>query len=143
MNRIIESSSPEETRSAGAELAATLKPGDTVALYGDLGAGKTVFVSGAVYGLGYKGHVTSPTFAIVNEYSGGRIPAAHFDMYRIKNEADLFSTGFYDYLDRGYVLFIEWSENIPYAIEDYFIRVKISGSGNTRRIEISDGRNSR
>lgn len=146
MSRIKEtyiSHSAEETRSVAAEFAKTLHPGDAVALYGDLGAGKTVFVSGACRALGFHGFVTSPTFAIVNEYTGGTYPIAHFDMYRITGEADLFSTGFYDYLDSGYILFIEWSENIDFAIEDQFVKVTVTGSGDSERtVTIEDGRNS-
>ena len=138
------SDSRNETLDLARRVAADLAPGDVIAMYGDLGAGKTVFVSGASKALGFNGFVTSPTFAIVNEYQGGRYPIAHFDMYRITDENDLFSTGFYDYLDMGFILFIEWSENIEYAIEDSFIKIHFSGSGDERRtIVIEDGRSRR
>ena len=117
------SDSREDTLALARRFAADIEPGDVIAMYGDLGAGKTVFVSGAAKALGFDGFVTSPTFAIVNEYQGGKYPIAHFDMYRITDENDLFSTGFYDYLDMGFVMFIEWSENIEYAIEDSFIKI--------------------
>ena len=93
------SDSREDTLELARRFAADIEPGDVIAMYGDLGAGKTVFVSGAARALGFDGFVTSPTFAIVNEYQGGKYPIAHFDMYRITDENDLFSTGFYDYLD--------------------------------------------
>ena len=138
------SDSRGDTLELARRFAADIEPGDVIAMYGDLGAGKTVFVSGAAKVLGFDGFVTSPTFAIVNEYQGGKYPIAHFDMYRITDENDLFSTGFYDYLDMGFVMFIEWSENIEYAIEDSFIKITFSGSGDERRtITIEDGRFSR
>ena len=141
INGTYTSHSAADTRELGAALARTLRPGDAVALYGDLGAGKTVFVSGACRELGFDGFVTSPTFAIVNEYRKARFPIAHFDMSRITGEADLFSTGFYDYLDSGYMVFIEWAENIDFAIEDSFIKVTVTGSGDQdRTITIEDGR---
>ena len=129
--------SPEETEALGADYAASLQPGDVVAFSGDLGAGKTAFTRGVLRGLGYQGRVTSPTFAIVNEYRGGRLDAAHFDMYRIQDEDALYFTGFYDYLDGRMVLFIEWSENIPWALDGSEIAVHIAGSGDEpRKIEI-------
>ncbi|MDO4566434.1 MAG: tRNA (adenosine(37)-N6)-threonylcarbamoyltransferase complex ATPase subunit type 1 TsaE [Oscillospiraceae bacterium] len=130
--QIFTSNSEEETRALGARLAGTLRAGDIVALRGDLGAGKTAFVSGALAALGCEGPFPSPSFAIVREYEGKFRPV-HFDMYRIKGEAELCSTGFYDYLDAERVLFIEWSENIAFALEGGETVVEIEGSGDMPR----------
>ena len=113
-----------ETEAIGARLAAVLNPGAVVAYLGDLGMGKTAFTRGLAAGLGYKGRVTSPTFAIVNEYEGGRLPLFHFDMYRIGSEDELYSMGYEDYLDRGICL-CEWSENIPDALPAERVEVRI------------------
>ncbi len=124
-------SSPEETEEVGFELAEMLKDNLTlpsfVALYGDLGVGKTAFVRGFARVFSPGALVRSPTFALVNEYpsnSGRRV--FHFDMYRITDEDDLYSIGYYDYLDDGSICLIEWSENVPYAIPDEHIRVEIT-----------------
>ena len=103
--------SPEQTGQAGADFAKTLKPGDVVTLDGDLGAGKTAFARGVLRGLGYPGRVTSPTFAIANEYSAPDGTVVHFDLYRILDEEALFELGFEEYLDGTRILLIEWSEN--------------------------------
>lgn len=125
--------SQEQTEEAGRRFASCLKPGDAVAMYGDLGAGKTAFVRGVLSGLGYERNVASPTFAIVNEYRGGKLDVAHFDVYRITGDDELYGTGFYDYLDGRNVLFIEWSENIPFAITDDMITVEIEHRGLCER----------
>ncbi|MEG0913284.1 MAG: tRNA (adenosine(37)-N6)-threonylcarbamoyltransferase complex ATPase subunit type 1 TsaE [Oscillospiraceae bacterium] len=125
--------SPEETERLGRQISMSLEPGDVVAMYGDLGAGKTALVRGIMHGLGYEGDVTSPTFAIVNEYKGHGKQAAHFDMYRIGNEGQLYSTGFYDYLDGRFIVLIEWSENIDWAIEDNWKRISIEGCADMPR----------
>lgn len=103
--------SPEQTEQAGADFAKTLRPGDVVTLDGDLGAGKTAFARGVLRGLGYLGRVTSPTFAIANEYSAPDGTVVHFDLYRILDEEALFELGFEEYLDGTRILLIEWSEN--------------------------------
>lgn len=103
--------SPEQTEQAGADFAKTLRPGDVVTLDGDLGAGKTAFARGVLCGLGYPGRVTSPTFAIANEYSAPDGTVVHFDLYRILDEEALFELGFEEYLDGTRILLIEWSEN--------------------------------
>lgn len=126
--KTIASSSPSETENAGKLLASAMQD-DTalppfVALYGDLGVGKTAFVRGFASVLSPTSAVRSPTFALVNEYRGGKRPLFHFDMYRIESEDDLYSIGFDDYLDRGICL-TEWSENIPYALPDEYFRVTI------------------
>ena len=122
--------SPEETENVGFELAELIK-GDAhlpsfIALYGDLGVGKTAFVRGFAKVFSPGALVRSPTFALVNEYpssSGRRV--FHFDMYRITDEDDLYSIGYYDYLDDGSICLVEWSENIPYAIPSHYIKVEI------------------
>ena len=114
--------SPETTESIGAELAAMLKCGDFVALYGDLGAGKTAFVRGMAKVLTPTAQPHSPTYTIVNVYDG-KLPLYHFDMYRIKDDDDLYSTGFYDYTDG--IIAAEWCENIPFALPDSYFKVEI------------------
>ena len=111
----------------GARLAAALSPGAVVAYLGDLGMGKTVFTRGLAAGLGYKGRVTSPTFAIVNEYEGGRLPLFHFDMYRLNSADDLFDIGWEDYLARGGVCAVEWSENVADALPENTVRSALTG----------------
>ncbi|MDF2838754.1 MAG: ATPase YjeE, predicted to have essential role in cell wall biosynthesis [Evtepia sp.] len=128
------SESERETEEIGAELAKSLTPGTVVAFVGDLGAGKTAFVRGMAKGLGIAQRVTSPTFTIVNEYEGGRLPLFHFDMYRLSSEEDLFDIGWEDFLQRGGVCAVEWSETIQKALEDC-IKVEIRrGNLDTQRI---------
>ena len=114
-----------ETEAIGARLAAVLNPGAVVAYLGDLGMGKTAFTRGLAAGLGYKGRVTSPTFAIVNEYEGGRLPLFHFDMYRLNSADDLFDIGWEDFLRRGGICAVEWSENIRDALDEDTLWVDI------------------
>ena len=128
--------SVEETEALGAKFASQLKQGGVVALYGDLGMGKTAFVRGMAAGLGLKAEVSSPTFTLVHEY-GGKPPLVHFDMYRVSGWDDLYSTGFFDYLDAGAVLAVEWSENIEAALPEQTIRVRFTRLDEQRRqIEI-------
>ncbi len=125
----------EDTEALGEALANTLKPGTVVAFSGDLGAGKTAFTRGLARGLGIRERVTSPTFTIVNEYEGGRLPLFHFDMYRLGSEDELYDIGWEDYLARGGVCAVEWSENIAEALEDGCIRVDIRrGAEEDQRI---------
>lgn len=133
------SESPEETEALGARLAETLQAGSVVAFTGDLGAGKTAFVRGMARGLGIADRVTSPTFTIVNEYGGGRLPLFHFDMYRLGGADELFDIGWEDYLCRGGICAVEWSENVEAAIDAAAVRVDIrSGRGDQERtIEIT------
>lgn len=127
--------SPEETRAVGARLAQAVGPGAVVAFTGDLGAGKTSFISGMAQGLGIEEWVTSPTFTIVNEYDGGRLPLFHFDMYRLGSADELFHIGWEDYLARGGVCAVEWSENVAQAIRDDAVRVDITrGADEDSRI---------
>lgn len=125
--------SEAETSALGAELASRLAPGAVIAMYGDLGAGKTAFTRGLASGLGLKSRVSSPTFTIVNEYLG-RIPLFHFDMYRLKDADELFEIGWEDYLARGGVCVVEWSENVEGAFPPETIVVKIEKTGENERI---------
>ena len=132
--------SREETEQLGARLADALTAGTVVAFTGDLGAGKTAFVSGMARALGIEDRVTSPTFTIVNEFEGGRLPLFHFDMYRLGSADELFHIGWEDYLTRGGVCAVEWSENVAEAIEEDAIRVSIvRGDGDNDRIIIIEG----
>lgn len=122
-------SSAAETEVLGAELAKDIKADPSlprfIAMYGDLGVGKTAFVRGFASILAKGSAVRSPTFALVNEYGDKKCPVYHFDMYRITDEDDLYSTGFYDYLTGRGICIAEWCENIPYALPDRYITVKI------------------
>ena len=123
-----------ETEALGARLADALETGRVVAFTGDLGAGKTAFVSGMARSLGVEERVTSPTFTIVNEYEGGRLPLFHFDMYRLESSDELFDIGWEDYLRRGGVCAVEWSEKVADALAGA-IRVDIRrGDGDTDRV---------
>jgi len=133
--------SPEETERVGAALGKILNPGEVLAYRGDLGAGKTAFTRGLARGLGYEEPVTSPTYTIVNEYLGGRLPLFHFDMYRLRSSDDLWDIGWDDYLDRNGVCAVEWSENVDDAMENA-IYVTIHKTGETsRKIVIEGGEN--
>ena len=131
--------SPEETEAVGQALGKVLKAGTVLAYEGDLGAGKTAFTRGLARGLGAAESVTSPTYTIVNEYLSGRLPLFHFDMYRLSSGEDLWDIGWEDYLDRGGVCAVEWSENVADAMENP-IRVCIEKTGEeSRRITITGG----
>ena len=131
--------SPEQTEKVGAALGKQLQPGAVIAYQGDLGAGKTAFTRGVACGLGAKESVTSPTYTIVNEYLSGKYPLFHFDMYRLASADDLFDIGWKDYLDRGGVCAVEWSENVADAMEGAII-VTIEKLGeDSRRITIEGG----
>jgi len=127
------SKSEKDTAEIGKKLSAYLKEGDIIAFYGDLGAGKTHIVSAIAEGMGYEGETSSPTFALVNEYLGGRLPLFHFDMYRISNWEDLYSCGYFDYLEAGGVTLIEWSENIESALPETHIKITIQTLNNNDR----------
>lgn len=130
--------SRSETEALGGRLAQALGPGAVVAFTGDLGAGKTAFVSGMARALGVEERVTSPTFTIVNEYEGGRLPLFHFDMYRLGGAEELFDIGWEDYLARGGICAVEWSERVAEAMEADAIRVSIrrGAEENSRVIRI-------
>jgi len=119
------SRSVAETEAIGQELATHLHPGTVLAYLGDLGMGKTAFTRGLARGLGCSGRVTSPTFTIVNEYDG-RTPLFHFDMYRLTDSEDLFDIGWEDYLDRGGVCAVEWSERVTDALPEDTLFVTIA-----------------
>ena len=139
MKMTYETNSPEETEQLGAALGRIVRPGTVIAYRGGLGAGKTAFTRGLARGLGYTDIVTSPTYTIVNEYLGGRLPLFHFDMYRLSSSDDLWDIGWEDYLDRGGVCCVEWSENVADALEDP-ITVTIDKLGeNSRRITLEGG----
>lgn len=127
--------SERETEELGARLAERLEPGAVIAFTGDLGAGKTAFTRGLARGLGISDRVTSPTFTIVNEYEGGRLPLFHFDMYRLGSSDELFDIGWEDYLVRGGVCAVEWSENVSDALEEGTVSVEIRrGACENQRI---------
>ena len=131
--------SPEQTEKVGAALGKQLKPGALIAYQGDLGAGKTAFTRGVACGLGAKESVTSPTYTIVNEYLSGKYPLFHFDMYRLASADDLFDIGWEDYLDRGGVCAVEWSENVADAMEGAIIVTIEKLGGDSRRITVEGG----
>ena len=133
--------SAAETQALGTKLAKRLQPGDVIAYFGDLGAGKTALTRGIAQGLGITDIVTSPTYTIVNEYLTGRLPLFHFDMYRLGSSDELFDIGWEDYLARGGVCAVEWSENVEDALQGA-IRVTIEKDpfeADTRRITIEGG----
>ena len=131
--------SPSETEAVGAALARVLQPGTIIAYRGDLGAGKTAFTRGLARGLGVTERVTSPTYTIVNEYLGGRRPRFHFDMYRLGSEDALFDIGGDDYLERGGICAVEWSENVWGAMEDAIVITITRLDEDTRKIDIEGG----
>ena len=131
--------SPAETEAVGVALGKILLPGSIVAYRGDLGAGKTAFTRGLARGLGCTENVTSPTYTIVNEYLSGRLPLFHFDMYRLHSSDDLWGIGWDDYLDRGGVCAVEWSENVDDAMENaVYVTIEKTGD-DTRRITVEGG----
>ena len=131
--------SPEQTELLGEKLGKKLQGGEIVAYFGDLGAGKTAFTRGLARGLGISMRVTSPTYTIVNEYEGGRLPLFHFDMYRLPDSDALFDIGWEDYLLRGGVCAVEWSENVLDVLEGA-IFVKIEKiSDDSRKITVEGG----
>ena len=142
MTKIYKSASVEETERIAQELASELKENSVVAYFGGLGMGKTAFTRGLAKGLFIDDHVSSPTFALVNEY-GDKKKLYHFDMYRISGYEDLYSTGYYDYLDSGAVLAIEWSENIEDELPEDAVRIYFERgeSENERIITVKDGIN--
>lgn len=129
----------KETEEIAYKLGSNIKPNTVIAMYGGLGLGKTCFVRGLAKGMGLNSEVSSPTFSLVNEYRG-KYTLYHFDMYRISNWDDLYSTGFFDYLDTDAVIVIEWSENIENALPDDSIKVYFEkGNKDNERIITIDG----
>ena len=136
---IFTTNSPAETEAIGSALGKILPAGTVIAYRGDLGAGKTAFTRGLAAGLGYTDMVTSPTYTIVNEYLGGRLPLFHFDMYRLRSSDDLWDIGWEDYLDRNGVCAVEWSENVSDALEEPLL-ITIEKTGEeSRRITMEGG----
>ena len=130
-----------ETGEVAAQLGAEISSGAVIAFTGDLGAGKTTFIKGLAKALGYSGEVSSPTFAIVHEYIGGRLPLYHFDMYRVDSWESLYSTGFFEYMETDAVLAVEWSENIENALPDDLITVDITrGEDDNERVILISSR---
>lgn len=133
------SQSPKQTENFAKNFATNLKGSEVIAFKGSLGMGKTCFIKGLARGLGFKGEVNSPTFAIVNEYLGGRLNLFHFDMYRVETWEDLYSVGFFEYMTMGGVIAVEWSENIEEALPNNTIYIEFEYvDENTRVIKIYD-----
>ena len=131
-------SSPEETIAFAEKIGSLLKSGDIIAYRGGLGAGKTTFTRGLAIGMGLPDNVSSPTFALINEYRGRELSLFHFDMYRIMNEEALETTGFYDYMEEDGVIAVEWSENIEGLLPEKTIIIDIAVTGeNERRITVT------
>ena len=131
--------SPQETEALGQKLGQMLPAGTVIAYRGDLGAGKTAFTRGLARGLGIQDPVTSPTYTIVNEYLGGRIPLFHFDMYRLHSADDLFDIGWDDYLERQGICAVEWSENVAEALEDPLVVTICKTGEESRKITLEGG----
>ena len=142
---VFNSQSVTDTESFGAKLASAMLTDSSlpkfIALYGDLGVGKTAFVRGFTSQISPSSRVKSPTFALVNEYKGSLMSVFHFDMYRIENEDELYSIGFYDYLQRKGICLVEWSENIEDSLPDEYLRVEIvkdsTENTDSRKITVS------
>ena len=124
------SNSENDTKNIAETIAEKLKPNDFIALFGGMGMGKTTFTRHLAKALGYTGEVSSPTFAIINEYNGGRLPIYHFDMYRIETFDDLYSTNYFEYCEMGGICICEWSENIENVLPDDYIKITISKGEN-------------
>ena len=137
-----QSHSSEETTRLGRSFAASLKKGDVVALSGDLGTGKTHFIGGVCAGLGVRGHVASPSFTIINEYSADGFTVVHVDLYRIAARSEMISLGIEEYFGERYICLIEWSERMEHYLPQSYIQVNLTyGEGdNDRQIMIDQGR---
>lgn len=134
--RVYETTSPDETIHIGRTLGACLQPGDTLLLIGDLGAGKTCFIQGLCTGLGVEEAVTSPTFTLINEYDG-RLPVAHFDLYRLDDPESVLDLGFDEYVDGNYVCLIEWADKFLDIMPAEAIEIRIEiGEGERRKLVI-------
>ena len=131
-NLVVDAPDPEATRATGERLARILRPGDVVALYGELGAGKTCFIQGLARGMGVRSEVTSPTFIFVNEYQG-RLPIYHVDLYRTEDLQEIVDLGIEEYLYGDGITVVEWAEKIEHLLPAGTIRVTISGLGDEPR----------
>lgn len=141
--KVYYSNSTEETEQIAEAFAKELRGGDVIAYRGPMGAGKTAFTRGLARGLGLDDHVSSPTFALVHQYGSGANALYHFDMYRVESFDDLYSTGFFDYMDFGGILAIEWSENIEAALPPETIYITLNKDPedvDKREIVIEGGR---
>ena len=138
MGETFRSESVAMTEEYGRQLAKELSSGTVVAFYGGMGMGKTAMVRGIADGLGLDAEVSSPTFALVHHY-GGNPPLVHFDMYRVTGWDDLYSTGFFDYLDEGAILVVEWSENIEAALPEQTVRIRIEKVDDSTRLIKREG----
>ena len=127
--------SPEETFQFGQKIAKILQPGMVILLSGKLGAGKTCFASGIIQGLGVKDYVTSPTFSLINQYSG-RLSVAHMDLYRLTQPSELFDLGFTEYLDGHWILLVEWPERAEEYLPNTYLKVQISAEGEQREFSL-------
>jgi tRNA threonylcarbamoyladenosine biosynthesis protein TsaE len=127
------SGNPDETRFIASDFVRNAQAGTVVSLIGDLGAGKTEFVKGLALGLGFAGEVTSPTFTILHEYRGGRLPLFHLDFYRLNEESELDEIGFDEYLKAGGVCAIEWGNRFPNRLPPDSIKVIFSIEADERR----------
>ena len=131
--------SPKETRELGEKLAVRLQPGDTVLLYGDLGAGKSELTRGIAKGLGVKETVTSPSFTILNVYESGRCPLYHFDWYRLESAEELYELGMDEYLGGDGIAVVEWPERCPEAIPEKYMAIRLTATGEeSRQIETEE-----
>lgn len=132
-------SSPEETRAFGGRIAEQLEPGGVISLEGPLGAGKTQLVKGIAEALGHHGEVSSPTFTLVHEYCGGRVPIAHFDWYRLKSADEVLGLGWDDYLSDDMLVLVEWGDRFPGLLPPDARRLVVEIDGNARRIRWAAG----
>lgn len=140
--QVFYSDSPQKTEDIAKQFAKKLKKGTVIAFFGGLGMGKTTFIRGMIKALEIECDVSSPTFAIVNEYRGKKNSLFHFDMYRINSWDDLYSSGFFDYIDEGEFVAVEWSENIENALPENTVKIIIEQADyeNSRKITIlADG----
>jgi len=133
----IELSSAEDTLRLGRELGQAAQEGDVIALLGDLGAGKTTLTQGILSGLGYLKEVTSPTFSLVQEYLGGRLPAFHFDFYRVETEHELLDLGWDDYLERNGIVIVEWPSLFPQLLPEQTKWIELSHCPGGRLAQLS------
>jgi tRNA threonylcarbamoyladenosine biosynthesis protein TsaE len=125
--------SPEALMDFAAEFSASVGPGSVIALCGPLGAGKTHFTKGFARGLGCEETVSSPTFSLVQEYHGGRLPIFHFDLYRAKSAAEALDLGWDDYTDQGGVCIVEWADLFPQIFPENTLWMQLDALGETER----------
>lgn len=141
----VRTDSPDATRAFAARLGALLRPGDVLSLLGDLGAGKTTFTQGLALGLGLPADepVNSPTFTLLAEHPGGRVPLFHFDVYRLADPSGLYDLAFDEYLDAGGVVVIEWADKVADALPDERLEIRLTAAGESEREIVLTGRGAR